>query len=78
MADSAQIIEKLKARIAAATSQETSAAAFIHGIPGLIANAVEAAMANGATAEELAPFDDLNEALNAATEELQAAMLENT
>lgn len=55
-----------------------SALAFINSVPGLISTAVAAAVANGATEAELAPFTQLNADLSAKRDAVQAALLANT
>lgn len=65
----------------ATTAEHTvvaSAIAFINGVPGLIADAVTKALANGATAEELAPFQAVIDAIKADSAATQAALLANT
>lgn len=61
-----------------ATSVEASATALINGIADRIARAVSDAIANGATAEELAPVADLGTQLKAQSDALQAAVTANT
>ncbi len=55
-----------------------SAVVFITGVPKLIADAVAAALANGATAAELKPLTDLGDTLKAKAQNLQDAMTANT
>lgn len=55
-----------------------SASALVRSIPTLIANAKAEALANGASAEELAPFDTLADALRADADTLAADVLAHT
>ncbi len=71
-------IDNLKAQVTKATTIMDGAIAFINGVPGLIAAAVEASLANGATAEQLAPLTDLGTALGNESDALQTAMTANT
>ena len=68
----------LTAEIQKATTVEASATALISGIADRIAAAVAAAIANGATAAELAPVADLGKTLDAQSDALQAAVTANT
>lgn len=72
------LLAELQAQVTAATTVVQSATALILGIPGLIQSAVAAAIANGATAEELAPFDALGDELQAQAAALAAAVAANT
>lgn len=51
-----------------------SARVFVEGVDERITAAVEQALANGATAEELAPITDLQAALRQDTEDLSLAV----
>jgi len=73
-----QTIADLTAQVTKATEVEKSAELLINGISARIAAAVAAALANGATAEELAPVADLGKALDAESDALQAAVVANT
>lgn len=55
-----------------------SAIVLINGIGARIAAAVEAAIANGATEAELAPFTTLEAELEAKTNDLSAAVAANS
>ena len=55
-----------------------SATTLINGIAARIQAAVDAALANGATAEELAPVQAEVDALNASSEALAAAVQAHT
>lgn len=72
------LLAELQAQVTAATTVVQSATTLILGIPGLIQSAVDAAIANGATAEELAPFDALGDELQAQANALAAAVAANT
>lgn len=72
------IIDDLTATITNATTVEKSAEEFIKGVATKIQAGIDAGLANGATAEQLAPFTDLNKALNDESAALQAAMTANT
>ena len=72
------ILDALLAVITNATTVEDSAAAFINGVPALIQAAKDAALANGATEAELAPFAALKDDLQAKSDALAAAIVANT
>ena len=72
------ILVSLDAAVTKATTVESSAAALIRGIAARIQTAVDAALANGATAAELAPVQAEADALNASSDDLTAAITENT
>jgi hypothetical protein len=61
-----------------ATSVEASATTLINGIAAQIQAAVQAAIANGATAAELQPVADLGVQLQQQSDTLQAAITANT
>ena len=61
-----------------ATSVEASAQALIEGFAARLQTAVDAAIANGATADELAPVKDLATALDTESDALAAAVQANT
>lgn len=71
-------IQNLIDKINAQEAVDDSAIAFANGVPTLINNAVAAATANGATAEELQPLTDLAASLDAKSQALAAAILANT
>jgi hypothetical protein len=73
-----QILVDLEKAVTNAQTVEASAATLIRGIAGRIQAAVDAALANGATAAELAPVQAEADALNASSGDLTAAMVENT
>ena len=67
--------------IAAVTAEDTiidSAVAFINSVPGLITDAVNKALQNGATAAELAPLTALAADVLAKKDALAAALTANT
>lgn len=72
------ILDPLEAQIKASDDVIDSAVLLINGIQAQIADAVTKAIANGATAAELAPLTDLNTTLKAKTDALAAAILANT
>jgi hypothetical protein len=55
-----------------------AAIVFIDSVPTLVSDAVSLALANGATAEQLAPVSDAAAALNAKRDALIAALAANT
>lgn len=71
-------LDDLSAQITQATSVEDSAAALINGISQRITDAVNAAIGNGATADQLKPVSDLGTALKASSDKLQDAITANT
>lgn len=73
-----QILADLTAQVAKNTEVEASAVLLINGIAARIQAAVDAAIANGATAEELAPVALEVAALNASASALGDAVAANT
>lgn len=73
-----KILEDLKAEITRATEVDASAVVLINGIATRIQAAVDTAIANGATAEQLAPVTDEVNALNASSTDLANAVKANT
>lgn len=71
-------IEDVRDTVSRATTIVTSAAALIRGFNDRLRAAVEAALANGATAEELAPVQAEIDAFDVAAGELASAVSENT
>lgn len=71
-------IAALTGAVTSATTIEASATVFINGVPKLIADAVAAAQAAGATPAQLQAITDLGTALTAASAPLQAALTANT
>lgn len=73
-----QTIDDLTAQVTKATEVEKSAQILIEGFGQRLTDAVNAALANGATAEELAPLTELGKALDAESDALAAAVVANT
>lgn len=73
-----ELLAALEAEVAEATTVMDSATTLIVGFGARLEAAVAAAVANGATAEELAPIQAEIDALNTAGEALAAAVLANT
>lgn len=71
-------LDTLKAQIEKATTVEASADTLIKGISQRVNDAVNAALANGATAEQLQPVSDVANALDAESDVLQASIVANT
>lgn len=71
-------IAELTAAVTKATTVEKSAEALISGFGSRLDAAVQAAVANGATAEQLQPVTDLGTALDAESDALSAAVTANT
>ena len=71
-------ITQLTAQVSASTTVESSAVTFINGVPALIAIAVAAAQAAGATPAELQSLTDLGTALQNSAAPLAAAITANT
>jgi hypothetical protein len=72
------ILAALEAEVAEATSVMASATTLINGFSARLQAAVDAALANGATAAELEPVQAEIDALNAAGDALAAAVVANT
>ncbi len=68
----------LTAKVEAENTEIDSAIVFINGVPKLIADAVAAAIAAGATPEELKAITDLGTSLAAKGDALAAAVEANT
>jgi hypothetical protein len=73
-----EILTKLDAEVTKATSVMASATILIKGIAARVQVAVDAALANGATAAELAPVQAEVDALAASSSDLASAVIENT
>jgi chromosome segregation ATPase len=71
-------IAALQAEVAQETSVTESAIALLDGIPKMIADAVAAAQAAGATPEQLAAIEALSTSLQTQTTNLAAAVAANT
>lgn len=78
MATGSEQIAALTAQVNKATTVEKSAQTLIEGIKARIDAAVAAAIANGATAEQLQPLSDLGTSLDTESDALQAAVVANT
>jgi len=74
----AQVLADLQAAVDKNTTVVNSAVTLINGIADRIQNAVNAALANGATAAELQPLTDEVKALNDNADALAAAVQANT
>lgn len=72
------ILTDLQAQVTKSTSVMDSATTLIRGIGDRITAAVNQAVANGATAEQLAPVQAEADALSTAADALSAAVVENT
>jgi hypothetical protein len=73
-----QVLTDLQAAVERSTTVTESAVTLIGGIAGRIQAAVDKAIANGATAEQLQPVSAEVDALNAASDALAAAVQANT
>ncbi len=71
-------LDALAAQVKANTDAEASAVTVITGIAARIQAAVDAAIAGGATAEDLKPVTDEVAALKASSDALSAAIVANT
>lgn len=71
-------LDQLAAQVTATTDVEDSAIALINGIAARIQAAVDAAIAGGASAADLAPVTDEIAALKAKTDALAQAVQANT
>lgn len=71
-------LDALAQQVKKNTDAEASAVVVLNGISSRIQAAVDAALANGATAEQLAPVTDEINALNASADALSAAVVANT
>jgi len=73
-----QVLDDLAAQVKVNTDVEASAALALNGVAGRIQAAVDEALANGATAEQLAPVTDEVNALKASADALASAVARNT
>ncbi len=71
-------LDALAAAVTKTTDAEDAAIAALNGIAGRIQAAVDAAIAGGATPEQLAPVQAEADALSAKAEALAAAIVANT
>jgi hypothetical protein len=72
------ILTNLDAEVTKATTVMSSAVILIKGIAARVQTAVSAALANGATAQELAPVQAEADALAASSTDLANAVIDNT
>lgn len=72
------ILDALAAQVKANTDAEDSAVVLINGIAARIQSAVDAAIAGGATAAELAPVQAEVTAMKTSADALAAAVVANT
>lgn len=72
------ILDSLAQQVQANVDAESSAVTVLNGIAARIQTAVDAALANGATAAELQPVTDEVTALKASSDALSAAIVANT
>ncbi len=72
------VLADLEAQVKRTKEVDESAVVLINGIAARITAAIEAAIANGATAAELAPVTDEVAALKAGSDSLAAAVEANT
>lgn len=68
------VIQQVIDQMTNAETVEDAAIVYIQGVPGLIAAAVQQALDNGATAEQLVPVSNLGNDLKAKSDALQAAL----
>lgn len=73
----AQVLTDLAAAVTKAKGAMESATTLINGIAARVQAAVDAALANGATAEELAPVSQLVTDLNTDADVLSSAVVAN-
>lgn len=71
------VIDDVVAATVKAQGAMLSATALINGFSDKLKQAIADALENGATAEELAPLSDLDDQLNASSDELAAAVAAN-
>jgi hypothetical protein len=72
------ILGNLTAQVAQTTSVDASAKVLIDGFAARMQAAVDAALSNGATAEELAPVQAEVDALTQSSSDLAASVAANT
>lgn len=72
------VLDELQTAVTNITGVVASAVALINGIAARVQSAVDAAIANGATAEQLKPVTDEVAALNASSKTLGDAVAANT
>lgn len=71
-------LDNVVADITAANTTIDGAIVYIAAVPKLITDAVSAAVANGASADELKPVSDLADTLKAKAADMANAMAANT
>lgn len=71
-------LDALAAQVTANTSAEASAVTVLNGVAARIQAAVDAAIAGGASAADLAPVTDEIAAMKASSDALAAAIAANT
>lgn len=72
------VIDTLSASVAKLTTVEASVQAFVEGVPALIKDAVDKALAAGATPAQMAALTELTTALTAKVDELATNVVANT
>jgi hypothetical protein len=72
------VLDALKSAVERETQVVTSAVTLINGIAARVQAAVDAAIANGATAEELQPVQDEVNTMTANADALASAVQANT
>ncbi len=73
-----QIIDDLEAQVAKNRTVEGSAKDLINGFAARLQAGIDAALAGGATAAQLAPLQADSDALKASADDLSAAVVANT
>ena len=68
------VLQQVIDQMTNAETVEQAAIVFIQGVPGMIQAAVQQALDNGATADELVPVSNLGNDLKAKSDALQAAL----
>lgn len=71
-------IDQLTQEVSNATTVDASAKALIDGFQQRLLDAVNAALENGATAEQLVPLTDLGTSLQVGSDALAASVAANT
>lgn len=72
------VLQSLSDQVSATRGVLKSADVFVKGVPALVQSAVDQALANGATADELAPLTDLVTALKTDSDQLTADIAANS
>jgi len=68
------VLQQVIDQMTNAETVEDAAIVYIQGVPGLIQAAVQQALDNGATADQLVPVSNLGNDLKARSDALQAAL----